>query len=265
MLEKRVVVALVAPQYSVVVKGMEKKLFDLGYKVISIENNIDDIKNGSDEVQLFILYIPDNIMENELKFKNLDVMIRLIDNSGVKAMAIGEKVSRNDLVDSIPELGNFMWLDKPVDMDNLDVVLDKAFSGNLDTGKRKRILLVDDDPAYAKMVREWIKEDYRVDIVTAGMKALGFLVKVKKEEMVDLILLDYEMPVVDGPKVLQMLRQDPVTANIPTVFLTGNSTKEAVSRVMELKPAGYILKTTTKAELLNYLNNEFKKHKASDE
>ncbi len=265
MLEKRIGVALVAPQYSVVVKGMEKKLFDIGYKVISIENNIDDIKNCSDSVELFILYIPDNIIENDLKLKNMELMIRLINSEAGKAMAIGEKVSRNDLVDSIPELGNFMWVDKPVEMDNLESILDKALSGDIDMGKRKRILLVDDDPAYAKMVREWIKEDYRVDIVTAGMKALGFLLKVKKEEMVDLILLDYEMPMVDGPKVLQMLRQDPVTANIPTVFLTGNSTKEAVSRVMELKPDGYILKTTTKTELLNYLNNEFKKRKQADE
>ncbi len=265
MLEKRVGVALVAPQYSVVVKGMEKKLFDIGYKVVSIENNIDDIKGCSADVELYILYIPDNIIENEMKLKNLEFMIRLIDKEGKKSVAIGEKVSRNDLVDTVPELGNFMWLDKPVEMDNLDYTLNKAFSGELDMGRRKRILLVDDDPAYAKMVREWIKEEYRVDIVTAGMKALGFLVKVKKEDMVDLILLDYEMPVVDGPKVLQMLRQDPVTANIPTVFLTGNSTKEAVSRVMELKPDGYILKTTTKSELLNYLNNEFKKRKQAEE
>ncbi len=106
------------------------------------------------------------------------------------------------------------------------------------------------------MVREWIKDIYRVDIVTAGMQAITFLVKVKENDPVDLILLDYEMPVVDGPQVLQMLKQEPMTANIPVVFLTGIGTKEAVSRVMELKPEGYILKSTTRDELRSYLSGK---------
>lgn len=82
--------------------------------------------------------------------------------------------------------------------------------------------------------------------------------KVKEGEQVDLILLDYEMPVVDGPQVLQMLRQEPATSNIPVIFLTGNGTKEAVARVMELKPDGYILKSTTRENLMKYLYGKLK-------
>ena len=72
----------------------------------------------------------------------------------------------------------------------------------------------------------------------------------------DLILLDYEMPVVDGPQVLQMLRQEEETAHIPVLFLTGNGSREAVSRVMELKPDGYILKSTTRGDLLVNLHKK---------
>ena len=108
------------------------------------------------------------------------------------------------------------------------------------------------------MVREWIKYKYRVDIVTAGMQAISFLLKVKEEEPVDLILLDYEMPVVDGTQVLQMLRQEPATANIPVIFLTGNGNKDAVARVMELKPNGYLLKSTTRLDLVKYLDNKLR-------
>ena len=86
-----------------------------------------------------------------------------------------------------------------------------------------------------------------------------FLLKVKEGEQVDLILLDYEMPVVDGPQVLQMLRQESATADIPVVFLTGNGTREAVSRVMALKPEGYILKSTSKADLMDFLEKKFYK------
>ena len=64
------------------------------------------------------------------------------------------------------------------------------------------------------------------------------------------------MPVVDGPQVLHMLRQEPVTAKIPVIFLTGIGSKEAVQRVMSLKPDGYILKSTTRDNLLKYLQDK---------
>ena len=115
-----------------------------------------------------------------------------------------------------------------------------------------KILIVDDDPSYAKMVKEWIKDKYQTDIVTAGMQAITFLLKNK----VNLILLDYEMPVVDGPQVLQMLRQDDATKDIPVVFLTGVGSKDSVQRVMALKPTGYILKSTTRENLLDYLKSK---------
>ena len=64
------------------------------------------------------------------------------------------------------------------------------------------------------------------------------------------------MPLVDGPQVFQMLRQEPVTQHIPVVFLTGVDTREGVERVMALKPDGYILKSTTKEKLLDYLRDK---------
>ena len=111
---------------------------------------------------------------------------------------------------------------------------------------------MDDDPSYAGMVRTWIKDIYKTTVVTAGMQAITFLLK----NHVDLILLDYEMPVVDGPQVLQMLRSEPATADIPVVFLTGVSTKEEIMRVLALKPDGYILKTTPRDDILVYLQKK---------
>ena len=67
------------------------------------------------------------------------------------------------------------------------------------------------------------------------------------------------MPLVDGPQVFQMLRQEPETSHIPVVFLTGVGTTEEVKRVMALKPAGYILKSTTKIALKEALAQQFKK------
>ena len=67
------------------------------------------------------------------------------------------------------------------------------------------------------------------------------------------------MPVVDGPQVLGMLRSDPELADIPVVFLTGINSRESIERVLSLKPSGYILKNTTREELINALNGLFAK------
>ena len=122
---------------------------------------------------------------------------------------------------------------------------------------RKSILVVDDDTNYLGIVREWLKEDYKVSMANSGLQAIKWLGKNKA----DLILLDHEMPVTSGPKVLEMLRSDPETAGIPVIFLTGKSDKESVMSVVALKPEGYFLKTIKKDELLENINDFFIKRK----
>ncbi len=260
MLERRTGIAVVALQFSVIVRGLEKKLKDIGYKVILIESFIEGISKCAEEVELYLVYIPDNIVKDDLKLKQLGMIAKMIDKTGKRCMMIGEHRAHDELMDVIPAIGGFMWLDKPVDMDSLETIMEKALGEETREmmQERKRILVVDDDPSYAKMVREWMRDQYRVDIVTAGMQAISFLIKVQGKEPVDLILLDYEMPVVDGPQVFQMLKQDDLTKSIPVVFLTGNGTKEAVERVMELKPEGYILKSTTRDGLIDYISKTIK-------
>ncbi len=67
------------------------------------------------------------------------------------------------------------------------------------------------------------------------------------------------MPVIDGPKILEMLRMNPDTSSIPVVFLTGNGKKESIERVLSLKPKGYLLKTSTRQSLLDTIGEFFQK------
>ena len=119
--------------------------------------------------------------------------------------------------------------------------------------RKSRILIIDDDPSFARMLREWIKDIYKVDVITDGTRATTFLGKVPADNRVDLILLDYEMPVCDGPEVFGLIRQEPSFADIPIVFLTGNGSEEAVAKVMELKPDGYVIKSGSRESLLEYI------------
>ncbi len=253
-------IVIVMLQYSVVIKGIERKLTDMGYNTTIITDNAQqEILRIGDNAALVIVYLPPDINEAHYKLKVLHGICQTVENIEQKMLLIGESKYKANLLEEIPGFRKYTWLDRPVDPETLEKTVNKEIERKEVIERKHRILVVDDDPAYAKIVREWIKDEYRVDIVTAGMQAITFLLKTPEDDRVDLILLDYEMPVVDGPQVLQMLRQEEATAHIPVIFLTGNGTREAVSRVMELKPDGYLLKTAKKADLLGLLAGRFKK------
>ncbi len=252
-------------KYSVVVKGIERKLTDLDFKVTTVSERLDDhMEHSGGRAALFILYLTGDIAEDSAQRAQLFRLCGIAEDKKQKILLIGEERSYEDLMNHLPALRSYAWINRPVNMELLEQTVFRVVdnidpaSGETIADKKPRILIVDDDPSYAKMVREWIKDKYRVDIVTAGMQAITFLLKVRETEPINMILLDYEMPVVDGPQVLQMLRQEPQTANIPVVFLTGIGTKEAVGRVMELKPDGYVLKSTTREDLLAFLAKKIK-------
>ena len=252
-------IVMIMYQNSVVATGIEHKMEELGYHVLPIVGDFELVDEAVSNSSLVVTYIPGDILDDQVKLKQFASIVTKVLRTDKNMLCIGEAKVHEGLHSYIPELVELDWVNRPIDMENFDKLLEKSMRERKkpeDPGVKKRILIVDDDPSYAKMVREWIKDKYRVDIVTAGMQAISFLLKVKEDEKVDVILLDYEMPVVDGPQVFQMLRQDPATEHIPVIFLTGNGTKEAVSRVMELKPNGYILKSTTKKDLLGYLKGK---------
>ena len=249
---------------SIVVKGVEKKLAEMEYTVTEQVANFDDIEYLAKNNDLLVLYLPEELVDEPVKMKNLAKICKTVAGCGKPMLVIGEYNHHEEFLRLIPEIKVFTWVDRPVNLDKFEALVEKtiknAKDSSLEAGRKKRILIVDDDPYYAKMVREWIREFYRADVVLAGMQAISYLLKVTEDDKVDLILLDYEMPVVDGPQVLQLLRQEPATAHIPVIFLTGVGTKEAVTRVMALKPDGYILKNTSKENLLEYLKGKLEQH-----
>ena len=90
-------------------------------------------------------------------------------------------------------------------------------------------------------------------MANSGMNAITFLANNK----VDLILLDYEMPVVSGAKVLEMIRSEIATEDIPVMFLTSKSDKDSVMQVLALKPEKYLLKTMPPEDWLSNIRAFF--------
>ena len=249
---KTKLIIILTYQYSVVVKGIERNLQEEGFNTVLVNDTFEQVGGLAPQADLFLFYLPNDIASDIAKIEKFAKVCAKINTYGKNMVILGEKKDRKDIMNGRYGADDFVWLDRPVDIKNLVNEMNVAMARPVVFGDKKRILIIDDDPSYASMVREWIKDTYKTDVVTSGMHAITFLLK----NPVNLILLDYEMPVVDGPQVLQMLREEEATSNIPVIFLTGNGTKEAVTRVMELKPEGYVLKSTTREELLNYLSKK---------
>ena len=112
---------------------------------------------------------------------------------------------------------------------------------------KKHILVVDDDPEQLSQIKEHLKEFYEVTLVASGKSVIKYLVRYH----IDLILLDYLMPEMDGPQVLSLLRASRDFSDIPVIFLTGVAEKEMVIKTLvDLKPEGYVLKPSKKSELV---------------
>jgi phosphoserine phosphatase RsbU/P len=107
-----------------------------------------------------------------------------------------------------------------------------------DTGKQI-ILLVDDTPANIHIAQAILRDEFKVRVATSGAKALEL---VKTEPMPALILLDIEMPGMDGYEVCNHLKADPQTRDIPVIFLTAKTESEDETRGFEVGAVDYVHK-----------------------
>lgn len=112
-------------------------------------------------------------------------------------------------------------------------------------GGMRHVLVIDDDPVMLKTIKRYLGEEYNVATALAGKIALKFLEK----RTTDVILLDYEMPSMNGPEVLDILRANEKTKNIPVIFLTGVNEIDKIQKVLAMKPQGYMLKPVNNEEL----------------
>ena len=118
---------------------------------------------------------------------------------------------------------------------------------------RRTILIVDDNPTSLRTLKNALQDGFKVYMADSGVSALKFL----DDRTPDLILLDYEMPVLNGPQFLHIVRERRGLQDIPVIFLTGKSNRETVQEVMNLKPEGYLLKSTPTDEIVKKLTEFF--------
>ncbi|HEX5841792.1 MAG TPA: HD domain-containing phosphohydrolase [Pseudomonas sp.] len=109
----------------------------------------------------------------------------------------------------------------------------------LDRPDQPLVLVVDDTPENLQLMSELLLDSYRVKVASDGVKALRIAASGQPP---DLILLDIMMPEMDGYEVCRLLKLNPVTAEIPVIFLTAKSEQADEQQGFDLGAVDYITK-----------------------
>ena len=142
---------------------------------------------------------------------------------------------------------------RPASNEQVLEIINKAMAGRVELlkNRKKKVLVVDDDGTSLRSIKAILESQYEVFLVNSGVKALASIEKYQP----DLIVLDYEMPGCDGKHTLSLIRAEEEFKDIPVIFLTGISDQWHVKAVLELKPAGYLLKPPNPQILLDKIQS----------
>lgn len=111
--------------------------------------------------------------------------------------------------------------------------------------RRPRILIADDDRALVDTIREALEDDFIVETAADGSEALTKAGKVRP----DLVMLDVEMPKMDGYQSCRAMREQLDMAAIPIIMLTGRNEAEDAQRAFEAGATDYLTKPFSIAQL----------------
>ena len=244
-------VLLVRNEETFLANAIKNALKGANFAVVDSSYLIKDLSSKVHDSSVILLYTDADLEDHRdalVYFKDLCVDENMI------IMVIGDKTAFDLIHHYLPKEDVAFEITRPLDMPDLIAKVQLVTDDEFEQQRRKCVLIVDDDPTYVQMVREWLKDTYRVGMANSGTQAVAWLATNKA----DLILLDYDMPVLDGPKVMEMLRSESFSSSTPVMFLTGKNDRSSVTNVISLKPADYLLKTISKDKLLSTLDSFFK-------
>jgi putative two-component system response regulator len=130
-----------------------------------------------------------------------------------------------------------------------------------DVNQLPTILVVDDTPDNLTMISALLKNIYKVKVANSGENALKYLDASVKP---DLILLDIMMPGLSGYDVIEKLKENPKTHDIPVIFLTAMSSMEDEKKGLGLGAADYITKPISPPVMMARIKTQLENQAAAD-
>lgn len=259
-------------KYKVLLIGNNKRIInefftymDYEFECISTSEHYDDIMNHIKYVQpdIFVYCLFQERLDDIKRFVNLASKVSI---SRIPLVIIGADEECTEFMQMAPFLHPLV-LQRPISTQNIKTEIIKMMeereetkeAENTDAGempvekeqlhkdetsseakvnRRKHILIVDDDSRMLRMLQSYLSRRYDLATAINGKVAMKFL----ETKETDLVLLDYEMPMENGATVLEKIRANEKTKNLPVVFLTGVTEKNKIREVLALRPQGYLLK-----------------------
>lgn len=189
------------------------------------------------------------------------------ENSKIEGSGVGLVITKQlvELMDgridftSEPNVGSCFWLDLPVDgMDRVAetapvVETGKTASEPLAVESPCRILYVEDNPSNIRLLQQFFRRYPQVTFEVAEDPWLG--VYRARQAPPEVVILDINLPGLDGFDILQVLQQDPLTAQVPVIGLSANVMQTDVQKALSAGFYRYLTKPINIAELVRILND----------
>ncbi len=243
-------IIFIGSEHGIVGKGIVKRLKDAGFKVTVLNDMPEVILSHRSDSNL-VIYYPSGDIDH---IKQVSTMLTEMCRDDNKTLCLtGDPLD----IDAALKVHDSNYITtvypRPVDLNQLTADMLKYSDIQVEYKRRKNILVIDDDADFLTIIDKWLSDDYCTDCVRSGMDALSYLEKSRP----DLILLDYEMPVMNGYQVMERIRLNPRNEGIPIIFLTGKNDRESVMKILERRPDGYLLKSMPRDALLDSLDRFF--------
>lgn len=122
------------------------------------------------------------------------------------------------------------------------------------------VLIVDNDKQTLETMSLYLEDAATVSTVLGGRQALDFV----QQNPVDVILLDVDMPIMDGFSTLEQLRNIEKCINVPVILVTGKTDKHTIFNSYIMGVDGYLAKPVSKDVLINKINEVYQVKESKD-
>jgi len=251
--------------------------------------NVQTARNGADALAI----LKANPIDLVISDWNMPVMngLELVQNirgneklSNIPVLMITAEASKNNITQMISAGINDLIV-KPFKADVFYKKINAIFSGKspihnssqkqtnkntsdkqiTDVKKKKdkpEILVVDDLPDNIDIIVGFLKDTYKLRAVNSGKKAIKII---ESANPPDLVLLDIMMPEMDGISVCKHLKKNPLTADVPVIFLTAKTDRETLVEGFQAGAVDYLTKPVNAPELLVRVKNHIRLKSSQDE
>lgn len=247
-------VLFISEAQNFLVTAMIKALKEARFEVATAEPDMVEISLIQNIPDIYIVYLEGDLNKFNGTLKYLKKLVTEEGHDRILYL-IGNPMEIEAAYDVYPRSLVSAAFSRPVNIQDVIKKLNMLITSEAgSTPGRKKILVVDDDGVMLRTMKTWLSRKYEVYMSNSGLNALQFL----GSNHVDLILLDYEMPVASGLQIFEMLKHDMNLCHIPVIFLTSKDDKDTVMKVLAAGPEKYMLKSAEPELLLKTVDDFFK-------